>query len=164
MKTALAALSLCVVAMGCASTPSAPPAAQARALEGAWTFDFDAGPGIAVASLRDASGRLLARVSCQSPRGPLQIADWSFGDRSDPAPSVEFRLGAAQAMAPGRIMALNGAPALTFALAPSEPVFQAITPNAPVSAGIVGGPSTAWPGGSAGQINTVINACVARGS
>lgn len=162
MKNALFAAALLSLA-ACASTPpSAPSAPGAADLSGTWTFNFDAGPGVASSVLTDASGVALARISCQSPRGPLIVADWSYPTRNDPAPMASLALGAQTAMAPGRLQVVDGRTALVFAVPLNEPAFQRIAPDQRVATQIVGGPRVEWPAGSAGQFATVLAACAAK--
>lgn len=157
---AISAVLLALVLGACASTP--PPAADSgRALSGAWRFTVE--DGLATATLTGASGPL-AVISCQAPRGPVVIADYSFADVRDPAPTARFRLGGVESLAPARISAFNGAQGLVVFIAPSDAVFQTITATAPVSVGIIGGASATWPAGSAMQVNAVLNACISRGS
>lgn len=161
MKHAFIAAALLSLA-ACASTPAPPPTQSAAALNGAWTFNFDAGPGIASADLRDAGGLVLARLSCQSPRGPLIVSDWSYGARTDPAPMASLTIGAQTTMAPAQLQRLDGRTALVFAVQPNDPAVQRISPDQAVSTQIVGGPRTQWPSGSAGQFATVLAACFAK--
>jgi hypothetical protein len=162
MRTVVFAAALLLAA--CASKP--PPAAPARAWisSGTWAFAFDAGPGIASATLAGADGRPVLRVLCTAPRGDLMITDWTFSLARQGDTSATLTVAAAAKTGPGRIAGDGaGRQVLTFAINPRDPVFQALTPEAPIRTQAAGYTHT-WAPGAASRINDVINSCRTLGS
>jgi hypothetical protein len=164
MKIALSGVTALVLS-ACASTAGPRPGATGPTppvIAGDWSFDFDAGPGVATATLIDAAGQTRAVVRCQAPRGPIVLTDFSLpplaADRS-----VSLTIGAYQSTTLGAGVTDNGRAAVRFSLPPADPVFQAITPHAPVRLA-TDNRGHVWQPGAALQINAVLNACIAPGS
>lgn len=151
----------------CASTDKAsdaPPKASVSS-SGSWAFAFDAGSGVASATLVGAEGAALVRLSCKAPNGEVQVADYTWGKaKVAEAVPVEFAIGSAKTGPVGRIApATDGRVALQFATPSNDKVFRALTPNAAVSAST---PTRthAWAAGAATRINDMLNSCRATGS
>lgn len=162
-RLVLAAAVLALPACASGPEPIAPPPKDITSA-GTWTFAFDAGPGIASATLSGADGRPALRVTCQAPRGDLMVTDWTFSRaRQGDAPAT-VSVGAAQKTVPGRVAGDGaGRQALTFALPPLDPLFAGIAPASPVRTA-AGGYSHTWAPGAASRLNDVINSCRTLGS
>lgn len=148
----------------CAGKP--PPATPAKAWtsSGTWAFAFDAGPGIASAILSGAEGRPVIRVTCTAPRGDLMITDWTFSLARQGDTTATVTVGEASKTVPARIAGDGaGRQVLTLSLPPRDPLFQALTPNAPMRTQASGYTHT-WAPGAASRLNDVINSCRTLGS
>lgn len=159
---------LSALALGLAACASAPPVeappSPATTSAGTWTFAFDAGPGLASAILHAADGRPLLRVTCEAPRGDLQVTDWTFSRARQGEAQATVSVADQGAVTAGRIAGDGaGRQALTFALSPRDPVFGALTPSASVRTAAAGYTHT-WAQGAATRLNDVINACRTMGS
>jgi hypothetical protein len=162
----LLAIMAAAVLSACALGAAGPAPSPTLAPQGAWSFDFDAGPGVAKAVFTGTDGRTLFQISCQSPRGPMVFADrinaQQLGGQSGTA---RLSIGPSSADAPASSLARDGQdPVIQFSLAPAAEVFQTITPAGPVTIQYGGMPPLPLPAGAATQINTVLNACITRGS
>lgn len=145
---------------GCASTPAAAPApAGPQTSAGTWSFGFDAGPGIANADLKGADGALLARLSCQAPKGPFVVTDWTNAAEG----RASFAIGDAAAAAMAVVEPVEGRPAAKVAIPVADSVFRALTPAAPVAL-TINGRTHVLASGAASRVNDVLNSCRATGS
>ena len=162
---AAAFLALAVSLAGCASGPK-PEVAPSPITNsaGTWTFAFDAGPGIASATLSGRDGRPDLRITCQAPRGDLMITDWTFSRARQGEVQATVSVGSASKTVSARIEGDGaGRQALMAALAPTDQVFAALTPSAPIRT-VASGYTHNWAPGAASRINDVINACRSIGS
>jgi len=168
MKTLriFAALAAAATLAACATTTETPtpPKAQVSSA-GSWAYTFDAGSGLARATLSGADGAKLVEVACKAPNGDMAVTDWTWSKASvKEAVPVEFAIGSGKAAPVGRIAsAADGRVALQFATPSSDKVFRALTPTAPVSDST---PTRThvWAAGAATKINDVLNSCRATGS
>lgn len=168
MRRFVVAAVAAVALAGCASAPpprqDGPPRAGVQSA-GTWAFSFDPGPGLASATLTGADGKLLVRMSCQAPRGDLQVNDWTF-DRAQPNPSVSVRfgVGAGGYQTSGAIAADGGGRmGLSFSVPSADPVFRGLNPTASVTIATPTRTHTLAPG-AAVRLNDVLNSCRATGS
>jgi hypothetical protein len=158
---AAAALSLAA----CASKPApdAPPSPLTTSA-GTWTYAFDAGPGLASATLSGPDGQPALRVTCEAPRGDLIVTDWTFSRARQGDVQATVSVGGASKPVPARIAGDGaGRIALMTTLPPRDPLFAALTPNAPVKT-VAAGYTHIWAAGAASRINDVINSCRTLGS
>ncbi|MDX2233103.1 MAG: hypothetical protein NW200_01275 [Hyphomonadaceae bacterium] len=156
---ALAALAACASGADRATTPSSDVTST-----GTWAYAFDAGPGIASATLSGADGRPALRVTCTAPRGDLMVTDWLFSRARQGDAEATVTVGAVSKSVPGRIAGDGaGRQALTFALPPRDPMFAAMTPSSSVKTSAAGYTHT-WAPGAATRLNDVINSCRTLGS
>lgn len=165
MQKAVIAAAAALALAACASTGAgraAPAGPEPAVLAGTWRFDFDAGPGVALATLTDAAGLIQASVRCQAPRGPIVVTDFALAPLAEDR-SVSLSIGAWQTTTLGAQTTDSGRTAVRFSLPPQDPVFQAITAAAPVRVS-TGARGHAWAPDAALQMNAVLNACIARGS
>ncbi len=150
----------------CASAPPPPPAPPPFPMlrsAGAWAFDYDAASRTATASLRSPQGALLVEMSCEAPRGPIEIRDWTFALPSGPM-SLGVNLGDAATTVSGTAPASSAASTgVRFALSPLDPAVLNLFEGQTVA---VRGPANGhdWGPQAAQQVISVANACAARGS
>ncbi|MFZ4068974.1 MAG: lipoprotein [Caulobacterales bacterium] len=168
MRRFILAAVAAVALAGCASSPPPAPEAPPRAgvqSAGTWAFSFDPGPGLASATLTGADGKLLVRMSCQAPRGDLQVNDWTFERAAaNPAVSVRFGVGAGVYPTSGAIGADGGGRnGLSFSVPSRDPVFRGLNPTASVTIATPTRTHTLAPG-AAVRLNDVLNSCRATGS
>jgi hypothetical protein len=165
VAAAAAALSLMSLGLAaCASGPEEPVGPPTRASSGVWSFDYDAGLGLAAATLRSPQGALLIEIQCQAPAGPIEFRDWTFGGMEAGAIPATFAFG------PGRVDVTALSPAtpagrggLSFSISPTAPVIMA----APFGARTAVETADAiheWGPQAAENINAVASACAQRGS
>lgn len=158
------ALAACALAACAGTPPPAGPQAPAVTSAGTWTYAFDAGPGLASATLSGADGRPALRVLCQAPRGDLMVTDWTFSRVRQGETQATVTVGQAGKTVPGLIAGDGaGRQVLTFALPPQDPLFAAMTPSSPVKTAAAGYTHT-WAPGAASRLNDVINSCRTIGS
>jgi hypothetical protein len=159
-----AAVAAILTLSACAGAPDVQPPSPVTTSTGTWTFAFDAGPGIASATLSAADGRPALRVTCEAPRGDLMVTDWTFSRARQGDSQATVSVGGATKTVPARIAGDGaGRQALTLSLPPRDPVFQALTPGAPVRTDAAGYTHN-WAPGAASRLNDVINACRTLGS
>jgi len=148
----------------CASsgeTVTAPPTNTTSS--GVWAYAFDAGPGVATATLTGSDGKPLVKLTCQAPRGDLQVQDWTF-TRGQGDTQAMFSLAGQSKTVPARIAGDGaGRIALTMTLPARDPMWNALTPSAPVRT-TSGGFTHVWAPEAASRINDVLNSCRALGS
>lgn len=162
LLAAVAALGLAACAGAPKETVAAPPTSASSA--GVWAYSFDAGPGIATAILTGADNQPLVKLSCQSPNGNLVVTDWTFSRvRQGDAPTT-FSVGAQIKQMTARIAGDGaGRQALTISLPSRDPMWNALTPSAPVKTTALGFTHN-WAPESASRINDVLNSCRSIGS
>ena len=172
MKNILRGLSAMIVGVGlaaCASAPPPPPPPPPPPFpmtrsEGTWTFDYDAQDRVATAQLRSGQGALLVEMSCQAPRGPLEVRDWTFATLSTGGASLGFELGEGEVRVPGQSPASPvGSGGVHFAVSPMDLAVTSLLTGQRVA---VLGPDNGhdWGSAAADQVLAVANACVQRGS
>lgn len=162
MRLAFAAA--CLVLAACAGGPDAAPPSKDVTSTGTWTFAFDAGPGLASATLAGPDGRPALRVTCEAPRGDLMVTDWTFSRARQGDAQATVSVGAASKTVAARIAGDGaGRQALMFSLPPRDTLFQTLAPTAPVRTAAAGY-SHSWAAGAATRLNDVINACRTLGS
>jgi hypothetical protein len=150
----------------CASAPPPPPAPPPFPMvrsAGAWAFDYDATTRTATATLRSPQGALLVEISCEAPRGPIEVRDWTFALPPGPAP-LRMTLGAAIVSAAGDSPASSAASTgVRFAVSPLDMAVLDLYEGQTVA---VLGPANGhdWGADAAGQVISVANACATRGS
>ncbi len=155
---------LCACASAPPPPPPAPPPFPMTRSAGAWAFDYDANERVAAAQLRSPQGALLVEISCQAPRGPIEVRDWTFGGLAPGPINLTLELGAAQttvgASAPASSLGAGG---VRFAIDPLDPTIAALAPGQRVA---VIGPDNGHDWGDRGgdQMVAVANACAQRGS
>lgn len=149
----------------CASAPAVEaPASPVTTSVGTWTYAFDAGPGLASATLSGADGQPIVRVNCTAPRGDLMITDWTFSRARQGDAQATFSVGGGSKTVPARIAGDGaGRQALTASLPPRDPLFAGLVPSSPVKTAAAGYTHT-WAAGAASRINDVINSCRTLGS
>lgn len=165
IRTFAAAAALAAVA-ACATTTETPtPPKASVASAGSWAYAFDAGSGIARATLSGGDGAKLVEVACQAPNGAVAVTDWTWSRASvKEAVPVEFTIGSGKAAPIGRIApAVDGRTALQFSTPSSDKVFRSLTPVAAVSTATATRVHT-WAAGAGTRINDVLNSCRATGS
>lgn len=156
------AASLALSACASGQTTSLPPSSAASS--GVWAYAFDAGPGIATATLTGADGRPLVQLSCQAPRGDLVVTDWMFSRVRQGDVSATVSVGSASKTVSGRVAGDGaGRQALKLSLPSRDPMWNALTPSAPVKT-VAGGFTHTWAAESASRINDVLNSCRSLGS
>jgi hypothetical protein len=149
---------------GCASSPQNAPPSSAVTSTGTWAFAFDAGPGLASATLSGADGKPDLRVTCEAPRGDLMVTDWTFTRARHGDTQATVSIGSATKTVPARVGGDGaGRQALTFSLPPRDPLFQTLYPNAAVRTA-ASGYTHNWAAGAASRLNDVINSCRTLGS
>lgn len=159
-------LAATVLALGaCASKPNVEaPVSPVSTSVGTWTYAFDAGPGLASATLSGADGQPIVRVNCESPRGDLMIMDWTFSRARQGDAQATFSVGGASMTVPARVAGDGaGRQALIASLPPRDPLFAALTPSSQVKT-VAAGYTHNWAAGAASRINDVINSCRTLGS
>jgi len=160
----IAALALVFILSACASSPGTAPPSSVVTSTGTWTFAFDAGPGIASATLSGADGKPDLRVTCEAPRGDLMVTDWTFTRARHGDTQATVSVGGASKTVPARVGGDGaGRQALTFSLPPRDPLFQTLVPSAPVRTSAAGYTHN-WAAGAASRLNDVINSCRTLGS
>ncbi len=154
-----------VALSACASKPDASaPAPLIFTSTGTWTYAFDAGPGLASATLSGADGQPIVRVTCEASRGDLLITDWTFSSARQGDAQATFSVGGASKTVTARIAGDGaGRQVLTAALPPRDPVFAGLVPSSPVKT-VAAGYTHTWAAGAASRINDVINSCRTLGS
>jgi hypothetical protein len=167
MRRFVLAACVAVALAGCASPPKSDPTPPQAHLQsaGTWAFSFDPGPGLAAATLTGADGKLLVRMSCQAPRGDLQVNDWTW-ERAQPNPGLAVRFGVgAQNYATSGAIGPDGAGrnGLSFTVPGRDPVFRGLNPTAAVTIATPTRTHTLAPG-AAVRLNDVLNSCRATGS
>jgi hypothetical protein len=163
MRSLLSAVAVLALA-ACASAPAPTPAARDYASSGTWVFAFDAGPGIASATLANAAGETQLRITCVAPHGDLTVTDWTFSRARQGDVEAVVSVGAAQQAVSARISGDGaGRQALMYAVPPQDPVFAALTPASVINTAAAGY-THAWAAGAASRLNDVINACRQLGS
>lgn len=149
----------------CASGPE--PAASPSPVTtsaGTWTYAFDAGPGIASATLSAPDGRPALRVTCTAPRGDLMVTDWTFSRARQGDVATTVTVGARTKSVTGRVSGDGaGRVVLSYALPPLDPVFAGMVPASPVRTEAAGYTHN-WAAGAASRLNDVINSCRTVGS
>lgn len=150
----------------CASPPPPPPAPPPFPMlrsTGAWAFDYDAPTRTATATLRSPQGALLVEMSCEAPRGPILVRDWTFALAPGPV-SLGLALGSAEIVAAGVAPASPaGSSGARFALSPLDMAVLDLFEGQTVAVlGPVSGHD--WGPDAAGQLIAVANACAPRGS
>lgn len=162
-RLVLAAAMLALTA--CASsgeTATAPPTSTTSA--GVWAYAFDAGPGVATATLTGSDGRPLIKLTCQAPRGDLQVEDWAFSRVRQGDAQATFSLAGQSKTVPARIAGDGaGRIALTMTLPARDPMWNALTPTASVKT-VASGFTHVWAPEAASRINDVLNSCRSLGS
>lgn len=155
-----------LVVAGCATSgaPKEGDGVGASRSVGTWTFSFDAGPGVASAVLGGPDGLKLFEMTCQSPRGPVSVKDWTFARAKQGETSALLKINAASASLPARVLGTgDGRQALAFEAPAGDAVWRALTPAAAVSIA-ASGREHVLASGAASRINDVLNACLQRGS
>ena len=147
----------------CASAP-APAPSPVTTSSGTWTYAFDAGPGLASAILSGPDGRPQLRITCQAPSGDLMVTDWTFSRARQGDVQATVSVGAASKTVTARAEGDGaGRQALMLSLAPSDPLFAALSPSAAITT-VAGAYTHLWAPGAAARINDVINSCRTIGS
>jgi len=160
-----AVLILGLALAACASSPpvQAPPSNEVRS-SGTWTFAFDAGPGLASATLSGPDGLPTVRVTCRAPSGNLEIQDWTFSRSHQGAANAHFSIGAKNGDYPALVGGDGaGRQALSFAVPARDRILFALPLEAEVSTRS-GAFTHYWGAGAASRLNDVLNACHPPGS
>lgn len=161
-RTLLAAATLALAACASGQTTTTAPATSTTS-SGVWAYSFDAGPGIATATLAGGDGKPLVVLTCHAPRGDLQVQDWTF-TRGQGDTQATFSLGGQSKTVPARIAGDGaGRIAMSMTLPSRDPMWNALTPSAPVRT-TAGGFTHTWAPEAASRINDVLNSCRALGS
>jgi len=162
LLAAVAAIGLAACASSHKEVVAPPPTSASSA--GVWAYAYDAGPGIATAVLTGADNQPLVRLACQSPNGNLVITDWVFSRvRQGDAPAT-FSVGAQSKQITARIAGDGaGRQALVITLPSRDPMWNALSPSAPVTTTALGFTHN-WAPESASRINDVLNSCRSIGS
>lgn len=143
----------------CASSPDSAPPPSAVTSTGTWAFAFEAGAGLASATLSGADGKPDLRVTCEPPRGDLMITDWTFTRARHGDTQATVSVGNATRTVAARVGGDGaGRQALTFALSPSDPLLQTPSADAPVRT-VASGYTHHWAAGGSSRLNDVITAC-----
>jgi hypothetical protein len=132
--------------------------------DGVWSFDYDAGERVAAAQMRSSQGALLVEISCQAPRGPIEVRDWTFGGLPAGPVPMTLELGDATASVGAAAPASSvGAGGVRFAISPLDAAVMGLLPGERVA---VIGPDNGHDWGPRGgdQLAAVANACAQRGS
>jgi hypothetical protein len=162
MRRTFLAAALLLSACASGQTTAAPPMSVTSA--GVWAYAFDAGPGIASATLTGADGRLVLRLTCQAPRGDLEVTDWAFSRTRQGDVSATVSVAGQPKTVAGRVAGDGaGRQALTLTLPARDPMWNALTPSAPVRTEAAGF-THVWAPEAASRINDVLNSCRSLGS
>ena len=167
-RLAFAALSAFVFAAGCATQQPTPPRGSVNVAaeivsSGVWANAFDAGPGVATATLSGPRG-LAVRITCQAPNGAVKITDWGFSKPNQGNAPTTIYVGSASGQSLGLITGVgDGRQALVFDIASNDRVWNSLTPSAEIRVG-AGGAVNRWPAGSAQAISDLVNSCRTIGS
>jgi len=161
----VAGVALVLAVSACATSPEPPqPPPKSVTSAGTWTYAFDAGPGLASATLSAADGLPIVRFACKAPDGALLVQDWTFSRARQNGYPATFTLGARSASFAG-IVSGDGAgrQALSFQVPAHDAVFADLTPSSPVSTAAAGF-THVWAPGAASRLNDVLNSCHTAGS
>lgn len=166
MRRFLLAAAAALGLAACAGQPRetvAPPASSATSA-GVWAYAYDAGPGIATAVLTGADNLPVVRLACQSPNGNLVVTDWTFSRVRQGDAATTFTVGAQSKQITARIAGDGaGRQALVMTLPSRDPMWNALSPSAPVTTTAQGFTHN-WAPESASRINDVLNSCRSLGS
>lgn len=118
MRKSLAVIA-CVAAL---AAPSVAPAQGAG-----WTYAYTA--GVATATERDDSGRVISTLTCRPPTGDIVITDYSFGRAGRRASQAAVRIGAMSVTVPATVQGRGRQAAVVINLPQRPPILAAVQPN-----------------------------------